>query len=94
MMHQNANNLSEVRSEASKQDDANDAGGRTQSHIFGLRKAAYSVKETLELISIGRTTLYELIGQGLLRPIKIGRKTLIGSDDLAALLTKLRRGAR
>ncbi len=62
--------------------------------MFGLTKAAYSVKETLYLISIGRTSFYDLIKQGQLKPIKVGRKTLIGSDDLAALLVKLRKGAR
>ena len=71
-----------------------DNGRYPDPHIFGLTKAAYSVKETLEVLSIGRTSLYDLIGQELLRPIKIGRRTLIGSDDLAALLIKLRRGAK
>jgi hypothetical protein len=59
-------------------------------HAFGLTKAAYSVNETLEVLSIGRTSLYKLVHLGLLTPIKVGRKTLFGSDDLAALLVKLR----
>ena len=61
---------------------------------FGLTKAAYSVKETLYLISIGRTAFYDLIKQEQLKPIKIGRRTLIGSDEIASLLVKLRKGVR
>jgi hypothetical protein len=77
------------KSPASSTDHA--AGLYPPPHMFGLTKAAYSVNETLELLSIGRTSLYDLISQDLLRPIKIGRKTLLGADDLAALLIKLRR---
>jgi predicted DNA-binding transcriptional regulator AlpA len=62
--------------------------------MFGLTKAAYSVKEALYLISIGRTAFYDLIKQKQLKPIKIGRRTLIGSDDIAALLLKLRKEVR
>jgi excisionase family DNA binding protein len=57
---------------------------------FGLVKAAYSVKETLDLLSIGRTTFYELVDRGDLKITKLGRKSLIYAIDLAALLTKLR----
>jgi hypothetical protein len=59
-------------------------------HAFGLMKAAYSVNETLTVLSIGRTSLYNLVKLGKLTPIKLGNKTLFGSDDLAALLTNLR----
>jgi excisionase family DNA binding protein len=44
---------------------------------FGLVKAAYSVKETLELLSIGRTTFYELVDREDLKITKLGRKTLV-----------------
>ena len=57
---------------------------------FGLQKACYSVNETLHLTSISRTTLYALIKDRRLRPIKVGRKTLIGADDLVSLLSTLR----
>jgi hypothetical protein len=62
-------------------------------HAFGLTKAAYSVRETLFVLSIGRTSLYKLVKLRKLTPIKLGKKTLFGSDDLAALLTKLRAGS-
>lgn len=56
---------------------------------FGLLKAAYSVNETLEQLSIGRTTFYDLVDRGDLKITKLGRKTLIYAVDLAALLRKL-----
>lgn len=59
---------------------------------FGLIKAAYSVNETLDLLSIGRTTFYELIDRGDLKIAKLGRKTLVYAIDIAALLSQLRDG--
>jgi excisionase family DNA binding protein len=59
-------------------------------HAFGLTKAAYSVNETLVILSIGRTSLYALVQRGDLPFAKLGRKTLFYATDIAALLTKLR----
>jgi excisionase family DNA binding protein len=59
---------------------------------FGLVKAAYSVNETLELLSIGRTTLYELVSGKQIRITKLGKKSLIYAIDIAALLQRLRVG--
>jgi excisionase family DNA binding protein len=52
-------------------------------------KAAYSVNETLERLSIGRTTLYKLVKDGELHPVKLGKKTLFLAPDLASFLTRL-----
>jgi hypothetical protein len=60
---------------------------------FGLFKAAYSVKETLDLLSIGRTKFYELVGQGDLKINKLGTKSLVYVTDIVALLTRLRGAA-
>jgi len=56
---------------------------------YGLTKAAYSVRETLSLLSIGRTKLYELVQAGELKPVKLGSKTLFLLPDIAAFLAKL-----
>jgi excisionase family DNA binding protein len=56
---------------------------------FGLIKAAYSVSETLELLSIGRTSLYEAVKRGELRLVKFGKKTLVYATDIAAFLSRL-----
>jgi excisionase family DNA binding protein len=63
--------------------------GSSDPRAFGLVKAAYSVNETLDLLSIGRTSLYAAVGRGELHPVKFGKKTLFYAADLAAFLTKL-----
>jgi excisionase family DNA binding protein len=60
-------------------------------HEFGLTKAAYSVGEVLEQLSIGRTSLYAAVKRRELSPVKFGRKTLFYATDLAAFLTKLKK---
>jgi excisionase family DNA binding protein len=49
-------------------------------------KLAYSIQEACGLLSIGRTTLYALIGQGDLAVLKIGRRTLIPAKSLNAFV--------
>ena len=58
---------------------------------FGLGKAAYGVGETLDLLSIGRTSLYAAVKRGDLKRVKFGKKTLFYAADLAAFLARLRR---
>ena len=58
---------------------------------FGLAKAAYAVGETLDLLSIGRTSLYAAVKRGDLKRVKFGKKTLFYAADLAAFLARLRR---
>ena len=59
--------------------------------VFGLAKAAYGVGETLDLLSIGRTSLYAAVKRGDLKRVKFGKKTLFYATDLASFLTRLRR---
>jgi excisionase family DNA binding protein len=47
--------------------------------------------ETLDLLSIGRTSLYAAIKRGDLKAVKFGKKTLFYAADLATFLTRLRR---
>ncbi|MFL9825795.1 helix-turn-helix domain-containing protein [Rhodoplanes sp. SY1] len=69
---------------------AGDDAPHIDPRAFGLMKATYSVAETLELLSVGRTSLYAAIKRGDLTPIKFGRKTLICAVDLATFLTRLK----
>lgn len=57
-------------------------------------KLAYSIQETCGLLSIGRTTLYALIGQGDLAVLKIGRRTLIPAKSLDAFIQGVGRQSR
>ena len=58
---------------------------------FGLTKAAYGVGETLELLSIGRTSLYAVVKRGDLKRVKLGKKTLFYAADIAWFLERLAR---
>lgn len=48
-------------------------------------KLAYTVKEAIEATGLGKTTLYQMIGDGRLRVVKIGTRTLIPRSSLAAI---------
>jgi excisionase family DNA binding protein len=48
-----------------------------------------SVQETCEIGGFGKSTLYQLIGQGLLPAKKLGRKTIILRSDLLNFLRSL-----
>ena len=73
-------------------DKNTDNAGRpfVDPRAFGLIKAAFSVKETIDLMSIGRTTFYALVDRGDLKINKLGKKSLVYATDIAALLIKLR----
>ncbi len=61
----------------------------TDPRAFGLTKATYSVNETLELLTLGRTTLYAAIKRGEIKAWKFGDRTLFRANDLAEFLSKL-----
>lgn len=56
---------------------------------LGLQKAAYGVPEVVAILSIRRTSLYELVKSGRLRATKCGRRTLFLATDVAAFLASL-----
>jgi excisionase family DNA binding protein len=60
---------------------------------FGLFKAVYGIREAVEALSIGRTSLYSAMNRGELRAVKYGKKTLFYAADLAAFLSKLKSGS-
>ena len=47
---------------------------------------AYPVKDACAAAGIGRTKLYELINNGTLRTVLVGRKRLVNADSLRALV--------
>ena len=51
-----------------------------------IEPLAYSVNEACRVSSLGRTRLYQLIGEGRLEVRKIGKRTLIPAASLRALI--------
>ena len=47
-----------------------------------MDRKAYSVAEAAPILGIGKTTLYELIDEGLIDTYSIGSKTLITAQAL------------
>jgi len=56
----------------------------------------YSIQDATRLLSVGRSSLYYLIAAGKIRPLKIGRRTLIPAQELQRfielLMERKRRG--
>jgi len=52
-------------------------------------RLAYTLKEVSDLVGLSRSALYEAIGDGHLRAVKCGRRTLVLSQDLQDWLGKL-----
>jgi len=49
-------------------------------------KLAFTIAEACHAIGIGRSKLYELIGEGRVETRKIGSRTIIPSDSLRGLI--------
>lgn len=47
---------------------------------------AYSIKEAMRATSLGRTRIYQLIADGQLQVVRIGKRTLIPATALNKLL--------
>lgn len=51
-----------------------------------MEPIATSVNGAAKALSIGRTTVYELINSGKLETVKLGRRTLIKTASIRALI--------
>jgi excisionase family DNA binding protein len=51
-------------------------------------KITASVKEACEMTGLGKTKLYELIGQGKVESVTIGRRRLVHVESIHVLLGK------
>src|SRR5690606_40267970 len=54
---------------------------------------AYSVVDAARVLGIGKTKFYELVNQGEIPTIKIGSRTLVPHDELAAFVERQRNAA-
>lgn len=55
-----------------------------------MERITYSIKETGIALGIGRTLIYEMIDDGRLEAIKVGRRTLVKADSIKRLVDGLR----
>jgi excisionase family DNA binding protein len=56
---------------------------------MNLRRLCYSKQEAAYALSCGTTKIDELIGTGLLKAVKSGRRLLIPAEDLERFLHEL-----
>ncbi len=52
-----------------------------------MPKLSYNIKEAVAATGIGRDSLYRHISAGRLRKVRVGGRTLIPADSLAALVS-------
>jgi excisionase family DNA binding protein len=53
-----------------------------------------TIRETAALLSVGRTTVYELVAAGELETVHIGRSVRVPADAAASFVARLRRSHR
>lgn len=51
-----------------------------------MERLAYSINETARILSVGRTSVYAMIGDGRLEAFKLGRRTLIRAESIQRLI--------
>lgn len=57
-------------------------------------KSAYPITEAAQLLSIGRSSFYELLNAGEIQSFKIGNRRLIAAEDIDAYVAKCRKSAQ
>jgi len=57
------------------------------------RRLLYNIRDTMRLLNLGRSTLYGLIKDGKIKPLKVGRKTLIEGAEIERFVRLLRESA-
>jgi excisionase family DNA binding protein len=58
------------------------------SHNHNLRKAAYTVDEVAEILSLGRNLVFDLLNSGDLKRVRVGRRTIIPAESIISFLDK------
>jgi len=51
-----------------------------------MEKLAYSINETAQALSLGRTSVYAMLADGRLKSFKLGRRTLIKAESIHRLV--------
>ncbi|MEO7602479.1 MAG: helix-turn-helix domain-containing protein [Sphingomicrobium sp.] len=53
---------------------------------MAMEQLAYSINDTAMALSLGRTSIYALIGEGRLEAFKLGRRTLVKAESIRRLI--------
>jgi len=61
---------------------------RAVQSIASAERLTVRVPEAAEMLSIGRSTLYQLIGSGDIATIKAGRTTLVPIESIRQFITR------
>jgi excisionase family DNA binding protein len=64
-------------------------GHIVQSSPEEIPLLACSVEHAAKVLGISRTTLFQLIKDGKLHPVKIGRRTLLAMTDLKSYIEQM-----
>lgn len=68
-----------------------DKGPKTRNLLISVdRGVLLRVEAAAILLGVGRTMMYELIGQGHIPVVRIGRRTLVHRDDLERFAREMR----
>lgn len=51
-------------------------------------RLSMTIKQAMEETGLGRRTIYELIGQGDLKSVKIGRRRLVNAKSLVEVISR------
>jgi excisionase family DNA binding protein len=62
--------------------------GASQTPSRSGNQEALSIADATRFLGIGRSTIYRLISEGRLEPVRFGRRTLLRRSDLEALLQR------
>jgi len=52
----------------------------------------HSIQATIQILGVGRSSLYGLIAEGKIYPVKIGRRTLIPDQEIRRYVETLSEG--
>lgn len=54
-----------------------------------MTRLLHPIPDAVEILGVGRSTLYTLIANGEIETVKIGRRTLIAHDELERYVKRL-----
>jgi excisionase family DNA binding protein len=63
-------------------------------HLLHTGRALLTVEEAAHWLSVGRTTMYALIGAGAIDSVKVGRLRRVPADALTGYVSRLGTGQR